>query len=313
MSQTTLHITNGNSLTDYLRELDVSGKILTWQEMLCEGPTKITVDSEEFLSKRKDFLNTFYQIEINESEFKQELRILDNTEQYSEIVLWFEYDLFCHINLLAVIKLLNEKQIELPLYLVCSGRIKGETQLKGLAELTPNQLYNHYHDKVKLKKTDIDLAITLWQIYCGKDHNLFKPYITKKSSFKYLNTCLKAHLKRFPNLKSGLSVLEKNILTIIEKNTIKSKNQLIGYVLNYQGYYGFGDLQISRLIDMLQIFYTESDNIITLNRKGHIALLGNHNYSSEINNNLTFGGVKRLDFSYNHTANSLIKTQLNVN
>lgn len=313
MSKTTLHITNGNSLTDYLRELDVPGKILTWQEMLCEGPTIKTIDSDEFLSTRKDFLNTFYQIEINEVEFKQELSILNNTEAYLEIVLWFEYDLFCHINLLAVIKLLKEKNIQLPLYLVCSGRIKGEKQLKGLAELTPDQLYNHYHNKVKLNESDIELAITLWQIYCGKDHNLFKPYITKKSSFIYLNSCLKAHLKRFPNLKSGLSVLEKNILTIIDKETIKSKNQLIGYVLNYQGYYGFGDLQILRLIDMLQIFFIEEKNKITLNRKGHVALIGNHNFSSEINNNLTFGGVNRLDYSYNDKTNALIKTQLNVN
>ncbi|PWI29579.1 DUF1835 domain-containing protein [Flavobacteriaceae bacterium LYZ1037] len=312
MSKKTLHITNGNSLTNYLKELDIPGHILTWQEMLCEGPLSLEINTDEFLTKRKEFLNSFYHIEINEDEFKQELSVLNDTSGFSEIVLWFEYDLFCHINLLAVIKLLNEKNIQLPLFLVCSGRIKGETQLKGLSELSPDQLFNHFHDKVKLKDSDIDLAITLWQIYCGKDHNLFKPYITKKSSFKYLNACLKAHLKRFPNLKSGLSVLENNILKIINEKTIKSKNQLIGYVLNYQGYYGFGDMQILRLIDLLQVFYTEEDHKITLNRKGHEALIGYQNFSSEINNNLIFGGVERLNFSYNDKTNILIKTQLNV-
>ncbi|RZW40183.1 MAG: DUF1835 domain-containing protein, partial [Flavobacteriaceae bacterium] len=39
MKSSILHITNGNSLTDYLKELDIVGDILTWQEMLCEGPT----------------------------------------------------------------------------------------------------------------------------------------------------------------------------------------------------------------------------------------------------------------------------------
>ncbi len=48
--------------------------------------------------------------------------------------------LFCHINLIAVISLLHQKEINLPLYLVCSGRIEGEKNLKGLAELTPEQL-----------------------------------------------------------------------------------------------------------------------------------------------------------------------------
>lgn len=308
-----LHITNGSSLTNFLEELDISGDILTWQEMLCEGPTTRKIDSEEFLEKRKIFLNDFYQIEINEEEFTNELNILNNTEKYSEIILWFEYDLFCHVNLLAVIKLLKEKNINLPLYLVCSGRVKGEMQLKGLSELTPEQLLKHYKEKVILTESDIELAISIWHIYCGKDHNLLKPFITQKSSFKYLSSCLKAHFKRFPNLKSGLSVLEKNILSIINEKNVKSKNQLMGYVLNYQGYYGFSDMQILRLIDLLQIFYTEEENKITLNRKGHVALIGNHNFSYELNNNLTFGGVNRLDYSYDSNTNNLIKTQLNVN
>jgi hypothetical protein len=313
MDKKTLHITNGSSLTNYLKELDIPGDILTWQEMLCEGPTTRKINTPEFLTKRKKFLNDFYHIELNEVEFKEELAILNNTGGFSEIILWFEFDLFCHINMLAVIKLLKEKQMKLPLYLVCSGRIKGEKQLKGLSELTPEQLLQHYKEKVKLSSKDIDLAISLWHIYCGKDHNLFIPYITQNSTFKYLNNCLKAHLERFPDLKSGLSSLEKNILILIKEKNVKSKNQLMGYVLNYQGYYGFGDMQILRLINLLQIFYTEEDNKISLNRKGYEALIGNQNFSFEINNNLTFGGVNRLDYSYCSQTKKLIKTPLNVN
>ncbi|HLV14812.1 MAG TPA: DUF1835 domain-containing protein [Xanthomarina sp.] len=313
MNLKTLHITNGGVLTNYLKELDVAGNILTWQEMLCEGPTTSEIDTDEFLIKRKEFLNKFYQIEVNESSYKEELHILNNLDSYQEIVLWFEYDLFCHINLLAVISLLNKKKANLPLYLVCSGRIKGEANLKALPELTENQLLDHYKNKVKLTEDDKELAISLWRIYCGKDHNLFKPYITQKSSFKYLSNCLKAHLERFPNLKTGLGVLEENILTLIKEKNIRSKNQLMGYIMNYQGYYGYSDIQIQRLIHLLRIFYTEEDNEITLNRKGYDALIGSYNFSREINNNLVYGGVNRLDFSFCSESNKLIKTSLNVN
>ena len=48
MSDKILHITNGNSLTDYLRELNFTDDILTWQEMLCEGPTAEQIDTEHF-------------------------------------------------------------------------------------------------------------------------------------------------------------------------------------------------------------------------------------------------------------------------
>ena len=160
---------------------------------------KSTIDSESFINKRNTFLNNYYDIEINEDAFKNEIKKL-NTDKWSIFrnnVLWFEYDLFCHINLIAIISLIQQKQIKLPLYLVCSGRVEGEKNFKGLSELTPEQLLSHYKNKVKLTSEDIDIATTLWKTYCGKDHNLLKPYITKNSSFEYLGCCLKAHLKRF--------------------------------------------------------------------------------------------------------------------
>lgn len=308
MEKQILHITNGSSLTNYLKELDIPGVFLTWEEMLCEGPTVAGIDSEDFFNCRRTFLKDVYHIEIDEKEYKKELAKLDNCDRYSEIVLWFEYDLFCHINLIAVISLLHQREIDLPISLVCSGRVEGEKNLKGLAELTPVQLLEHYSNKIELNSEDIDLAIALWRTYCGKDHNIFKPYITRSSSFPYLSNCLKAHLKRFPDSKNGLNTLEKNILEIVRSSEIKSRHHLLGYALNYQGYYGFGDIQFERLINNLSIFFNETEDSLTLNRKGHEALINQHNFASEINNNIDYGGVNRLDFQFNTDENKLIKT-----
>lgn len=312
MAKKILHITNGNTLTDYLMELDVDGVFLTWQEMLCEGPLIANINCEEFYSIRKDFLNKHYDIDIDEEELKEELKKLDDPSQYDEIVLWFEYDLFCHINLLGVMNLLHQKEIRLPLYLVCSGRVPGVAEFKGLAELGPNQLLNHYKNKIKLTEADKELAIALWRTYCGRDHNIFKPYIVQSSSFEYMSNCLKAHLKRFPDSLSGLSVIEENILTIVRDKEIKSKHHLLGYALNYQGFYGFGDMQLKRIINKLSIFFTESDDQLTLNRKGHEALLSHHNFAFDVMNDIEYGGVRRLDFQFSKKQNKLIKTVINA-
>ena len=308
-----LHITNGSSLTQYLNELNFTGDFLTWHEMLCEGPTKRHIDSEVFLETRKQFLNEFYDVEIDEYEFKNEIHKLDAIDNYSEIVLWFEYDLFCHINLLGIINLLHDKKINLPIKLVCSGRISGEDNLKGLSELTPEQIDSHFNKRVTLSEEDIDIAISVWQIYCGKDHNLLKPFITKKSSFEYLGCCLKAHLKRFPDSKSGLSTLEHNILRLLDKYEIKSRHHLLGYALNYQGYYGFGDIQLKRIIDSLSLFFSEDESRLKLNRTGYEVLLNHHNFASEIKDKMPYGGVNRLDFQFNKQENKLIKTIIHAN
>jgi hypothetical protein len=313
MSMNILHITNGSSLTSYLNDLSIEGEFFTWHEMLCEGPTVVQIDTHEFVEARSGFLSKFYDIDIDENVFHKELEIFDNVESYSEIILWFEYDLFCHINLIAVISLLQQKKVKLPLFLVCSGRIKGKSDFKGLTELNEKQLLNHYKNKIRLNEYDIDIAYSLWRIYCGKDHNLLKPYIIKESSFQYLNSCLKAHLKRFPDSKNGLCILEKHILEIVKNNDIKSKHHLLGYILNYQGYYGYGDMQIKRMIKKLKIFLVKGDNGLELNRKGHEALLNQHNFSSEVNNDIDFGGAKRLQYVFNKKQNKLIKTVYNAN
>lgn len=313
MTKQPLHITNGGNLTAYLNELKVSGEKLTWQEILCEGPTQEIIHCDEFINLRSSFLNKFYNVELDLEKVEVALTQLKYPERYSEIVLWFEYDLFCHINLMAVINLLVQKKIKLPLYLVCSGRLPGVKTLKGLTELNSTQLLKHYQNKIKLGQDDIDLATTIWGIYCGKDHNLLKPFIVKSSSFKYLNSCLKAHLERFPDSKSGLNVLEANILTIIKENSIKSKNHLLGYALNYQGYYGYGDMQMNRIIEKLSYFFTEEINKIVLNKKGFEALLRQRDFSNQINDNMSYGGINVHDYQFSKDQNKLIKSMPNAN
>lgn len=307
MNKTPLHITNGTVLTQKLKELNIEGSFLTWQEMLCEGPTLESVYSDKFFELRKQFFSEFYNTDLDFQKINSELNKLNSVEKYSEIVLWFEFDLFCHINLMAVICLIQQKNIKLPLYLVCSGKIRGTKNLKGLAELSTGHLVKHYNDKVLLNKHSIELARTIWGIYCGKDHNLFKPFIVQTSQFIYLNSCLKAHLERFPNSKTGLNVLERNILEIVRDTKIHSEHHLLGYALNYQGYYGYGDLQILRIIKKLRVFFKVSENLIELNRQGHEALLGIHLFTFELNNNMIYGGVKKFDFQFNKKENKLIK------
>ena len=315
MSTNILHITNGTNLTHALHKLGIAteANTVTWQETLCVGPTVEQIASEDFIKTRKAFFKEFYGITLSKKEMTIELNKLDDTSGYSEIVLWFEYDLFCHINMVAVISLLEQKKIFLPIYLVCSGRVDGEKGLKGLSELNPKQLEAHYNERVKLTIDDIALAKNVWRIYCGKDHNLFQPLLLRSSSFKYMSNCLKAHIKRFPDTRSGISTLEYNILKLVKENTITSKRHLVGYTLHYQGYYGYGDLQLERVIDLLSMFFTEDDGILKLNRKGHLALEHQHNYQNEMNNTIYFGGVSSLDYKFDKKQNKLIKSVVHAN
>lgn len=307
MAEKILHIVNGDSLTARLHTIGLNDDQLVWREMLCEGKTVYDLDSEAFKNARVSYLEKF---EASEQTYVESfLKPLLETDyaSYDSIILWFEYDLFCHINMLAALSHLSKQRLTIPIYLVCSGWIEGETNLKGLGELNDTQLLQHYKDKVLLSNNDILFANELWRLYCTEDHTVFKKYVTNSTSFPYLSNCISAHLKRFPDVTNGLNILETNILKIIKTEHIKSIHQLTGYVLQYQGYYGFGDLQIKNIIHKLASFFETQEERLVLNRKGHLALDHIKSFYDQVQDDTIFGGCKKYEYCYHPSKHILTK------
>jgi len=307
----TLHITNGDSITERLLQLRlVNDNVVVWREMLCEGPTQYELEKKSAILKRKEFLNQYYQIppKVFDQKFVTELDKIKNIKQYNEIILWFEYDLFCQVNMIAVISLLIRNHIKnIPIYLVCSGRVEEEKGLKGLGELTDQQLIAHYQNKILLNQDDLILADYVWALYCESNPKKIAAAITRKSSFPYLSIALRAHLQRFPNMLTGLNVLEHNILKMISSHDIKNLKQLMGYALEYQGYYGYGDMQMKRVIARLFQFLKQTQDQLLLSERGKLALEEKKNFYTTQNLDWYYGGVRKFDYLYNNETHSLLK------
>ena len=281
-----LHITNGDDFSKNIGELQLPGEIIVWREMLCEGPTNTILNDEAFYKLRKEFLSKTYNIdpEDYDRQFVDELNKLTIANGYDEVVLWFEFDLFSHINMLAVISHLLENKKDIPVYLVCSKRLENEKEFIPLSQLPLKHLKNHYDARIALEQDDLETAALMWQLYNGDNPQKLILQIKKKTNFEYLSSCIRAHIERFPNVITGLNVLERNVLKLIEANNITSRNHLIGYILEYQGYFGLGDLQIQRMIDRLKIFYIIDENKVRLNENGHKALNATKNFYQELKN-----------------------------
>lgn len=304
-----LHITNGDDLAENLRQLDIPGEIIVWREMLCEGPTTMELGSKEFFDMRSRFLEETYQIPPEEyrEKFLEELHKLTVTNSHEEIILWFEFDLFSHINMSAAISHLLENKKEIPVTLVCSKRLKGEKEFSPLSQLSLKHLANHYDHRINLNKDDLEMAGLIWQLYNGDNPQKLKALIKTKTNFEYLSSCIRAHLERFPNTKTGINALERNILKLIEKNNITSVSHLIGYSLEYQGYFGLGDLQLQRVIDNLQLFYVVREDKVELTTQGKEALSATRNFYRELKNDDWLGGVKKYDFLYDSDSHKILK------
>ncbi|MGB8703941.1 MAG: DUF1835 domain-containing protein, partial [Gillisia sp.] len=128
-----------------------------------------------------------------------------------------------------------------------------------------------------------------------------------KTNFEYLSSCIRAHIERFPNAATGLNTLEKNVLKIIDSNKVSNLNHLVGYTLEYQGYYGYSEKQIRRLLTKISFLYEQKEQQIVLTTEGEEALEGKRNFYQRLKNDEYLGGVKLYDYLYDSTDHSILK------
>lgn len=305
-----LHITNGDAFTQRLRKLKFKGSIITWREMLCEGKTENNVGSEAFWKTRFDFLHKNYN--VSKSWFVEktlkEYRSLCNHKKEDEIILWFEYDLFCQINMLAVISWLKTHRRHVKISMVCSGHEDASGKLYGLNELSDAQIREHYENRVVLTQDDIEFADYIWQLYCS-DNPIRLEHVTDfdQYQFAYLGEALKTHLKRFPTIRNGLNEIENRILQVAAAQKPESREAFLSALLSDQGWYGFGDSQYDRILKNLRpLFHTF--NPVRLSKKGKEILESQDNFYAELRNPEAYlGGALKYNFLYNTEAGKILK------
>lgn len=310
MKSKTLHITNGDSTTNYLKKLNIEGEFITWREMLCEGKTTIDVGSERFWKNRFLYLKSSYKVTkqkfINYT--LKEYRNLCNKKQLDEIVLWFENDLFCQINMIAVISWLKRYRKGYTISII-QPKLRGSTVYKGFSELTENQISQALKKRINLTLDDIEYADYIWQLYCS-DSPLRLEVVYKfnpMSPFQNLTTAVEDHLKRFPSIHNGLNAVENEILSVAHTNMLKNKDQLVGTLLKSQPNYGYGDLQYLQKLEQLKSLFT-SFNPVKLSRKGKQVLESKLNFYRQLRNEESYlGGAKKYSFLYNSDTEKLLQ------
>ncbi|MCG5644249.1 DUF1835 domain-containing protein [Flavobacteriaceae bacterium LSUCC0859] len=305
-----LHITNGDAFTSYFKVLKIPGTVITWREMLCEGKTLHTVGSEEFWRERFDYLSKNYKvtkksfIDLTLKEYRQ----LCNQKKQEEIVLWFESDLFCQINMLGVLSWLKTHRKYAQISVVSNALSLSDKSAKGFCELAKDTLLEMYASRVYLNQDDIEFADYAWQLYCS-DNPIRIAQLSdfENFNFPYLKSAFQLHLQRFPSLKNGLNTPENKVLQLVSSNEYAHKEMLIKELLSHQGNMGFGDSQYLRMLQRLQPLFS-SFKPVKLKRTAHKVLNGQTNFYSKIKDSkLYLGGALKYAYLYNQEQKNFLK------
>ncbi len=302
-----LHILNGDSSWHLFQEAGITGDTLIWREILCEGPVIKEVASDEFWQLRKSFVTEeFGPGSANYMQLIDDFEKLRHFKNYDEIILWFEYDLFCQINMMAVLSWCYKQQVldHCKVFMICVGKEPGYNRLVGLGQIPVHRYHELYEERTALTEPSLAYANQVWNAFVSKDARELEFALMPHPVFQYLNGAIKSHFMRFPNIQNNLSEIEAEIIHKINNRQAQNVDDVVRHLLQWQDYYGFGDLQYFRYLRIIKDLI-EFEEPLRLSEKGVEALTGNFDRTKSAEMNYDLGGATVNDFRWNESEGQL--------
>jgi Domain of unknown function (DUF1835) len=262
-----LHITNGDSAAGGMSAGGIAGEILSWRDVLHEGPVPAGQSLSELSHTRAKYLaeQGLGDLETIEREFAERDDLLRRYCDFDEVVLWFEWDLYDQLQLIQL----------LDFFAATSSADRAETgtalsivSFEGyLGSLDPQQFAALFESRKPLTDDMTALGRRAWEAFRSshpRDLEQFASSDTHKLEF--LGPTLWRHLEELPSTTNGLSRSEAQVLQAVSQGAL-SFHDIFRNVANREERIFCGDAIMARYIERMSlteiplIAYTSGDSI----------------------------------------------------
>lgn len=241
------HILNGDSLKKRFPK-EIQGDILVARECLVEG----SVEGEKlsvFYQNRATFLSQIYKETSKEEyyrytvpEFEKMIQLTDDTD----INLWFEDDLFCQVNFWFVLYLLTKSNTPNNLFLI---RPKTHSQY-GFGGLSKSELLLTYKNRTPL--IELEKLSLLWTYYKSDQiEKLAETANVLRDKYPFIFPAVEAHIQRIP-VEGNPGRPIQSLIQIMQDLKTAEFGPVFREFCKREYLYGYGDLQVKRLLDTIQ-------------------------------------------------------------
>lgn len=235
-----IHVLPGDAQTEDFRKTGIEGEIVVCREAFVDGDVR--ADSlEELWRVREDYLRrTYPQTDMDYrglvvSEFEK----LSSLPASAEVDLWFEYELFCHVNLWFCVWLLRDASASL--YRVAPIAQRKEHTWNGFAGLSSDELKLCYDERIQFEDQDVRLGADLWLAFQSRDHARLRELSKVESAcYPYLQEACEAEIEK--------EIRPKLILKEIQSEGVNDFGEMFAAFRDRAGVYGFGDVQVKRML-----------------------------------------------------------------
>lgn len=239
------HVLPGDSLVEEFRKANIDGDVIVCREALISGPVD-AVSLDDLWQQRARFILSEYgedEIEYHEK-VAADLNKLTELTSDDEVNLWFEYELFCSVNFWFCLSLLKETSATI--YRVEPIGLDEDKRWDGFGHFVADDLIACFEMRHKLGTSDVDLGSDLWQAYRRREsRKLTELSSTDNEAFPCLRQVVAAANEQ------DIGPLE--ILRAITLNGESDFGKIFAEFKKRAGVYGYGDLQVKRLLDQLSL------------------------------------------------------------
>jgi DNA-binding transcriptional MerR regulator len=197
-----LHVTNGESAGNTLRQTGLGGAVLSWQDVLHEGPVP-AVEPAELRAARARFLSECgwgSERSLLESLERRDRLLLHAVASGRQVVLWFEHDLYDQLQLLQVLSLGGEG-LEL---------IQADDHL---GPLGPDELEALWPLRRSVTDELLGPARDAWDAFRAPEPTALAELLDGDThALPFLAPAVRRLLEELPDTQSGLSRTERQLL-----------------------------------------------------------------------------------------------------
>ena len=212
-----LHVANGTSTTMTIEAAGIPGMRSIWADPLHEGPVPGGLSDDQLVDVRTEYLGGIVAGAPDPVNDLREWRaIIDRHQDYDELVLWYEHDLFDQLNL---IQLLSWIRGRLPaakrVSLVCIDSFPGRPHFKGLGELSADELRPLLDTRQPVGEPHYALAARAWGAFREPSPDALDAFRrSDTAALPFLAPSLVRFLQEYPWTSDGLSRSERRLLQL---------------------------------------------------------------------------------------------------
>lgn len=239
----TVHVLPGDAQIEEFAKTGLKGEVVVCREALVDGDVRAN-DLEEFWNVREEFLSGTYP--ESKADYREtvvaEFEKLIGLSKTGPVNLWFEYELFCQVNMWFCIWLLRESKCDL--YRVAPILQMKEHTWRGFGGLTTEELQQCYDERLKFTDSDVTLGAELWTAFQNRDHARLKELSeTESACFPYLEEACQAEIEK--------EIRPKEVLRELRQSGVQDFDEMFAGFREHAGVYGFGDAQVKKILNQI--------------------------------------------------------------